>query len=181
MKDNTKIKIAKAAKELMRKRPLEKISVTEIVDSSGVSRQTFYRKFQDKYDLVNWYFDVLAMQSFVKMNEEGSLRSALISKFDYIRSESGFFKEAFKITGDNSVVKHDYEFILEFYMSKRDAVHVEKISSELAFLMEFYCHASISMTVEWALKGMQRSSQEMADLLISAIPEKLSIELAHIL
>ena len=31
--------------------------VKEIVAESGTTRQTFYRNFQDKYDLINWYFD----------------------------------------------------------------------------------------------------------------------------
>ena len=36
--------------------PLEKISVNDIVDHANVGRNTFYYHFEDKYDLVNWYF-----------------------------------------------------------------------------------------------------------------------------
>ena len=28
----------------------------------GVTRQTFYRNFQDKYDLINWYFDKILIE-----------------------------------------------------------------------------------------------------------------------
>lgn len=36
-----------------------------------------------------------------------------------------------------------------------------------------YCHGSITMTVDWALSGMKMSPEEIADLLISALPERL--------
>ena len=41
-------------KELMKRKSLEKITVSDIVQNCGLNRQTFYYHFQDKYDLVNW-------------------------------------------------------------------------------------------------------------------------------
>ena len=75
--DRTKERLAQGIKTLMVHKPLDKITVKEIVDQSELTRQTFYRYFQDKYDLVNWYFDKLAQQSIKQMGvsltlEEGS-------------------------------------------------------------------------------------------------------------
>jgi hypothetical protein len=36
-----------------------------------------------------------------------------------------------------------------------------------------YCQASIYMTVKWVLGGMKESEEELADLMIDAMPEKL--------
>ena len=55
--DETKYIFAQAIKELIKNRPLDKITVTDIVIKAGMTRQTFYRYFMDKYDLVNWYFE----------------------------------------------------------------------------------------------------------------------------
>ena len=51
-----KYRLAEAMKNCMKKMPVEKITVKEIVAECGTTRQTFYRNFQDKYDLINWYF-----------------------------------------------------------------------------------------------------------------------------
>ena len=48
--ENVKYRLADAMKECMRKAPVEKITVKEITEECGVTRQTFYRNFQDKYD-----------------------------------------------------------------------------------------------------------------------------------
>ncbi len=39
--------------------PVEEITVRQITENCGVTSQTFYRNFLDKYDLINWYFDKL--------------------------------------------------------------------------------------------------------------------------
>ena len=48
-----KYRLADAMKNCMKKMPVEKITVKEIVTECGTTRQTFYRNFQDKYDLIN--------------------------------------------------------------------------------------------------------------------------------
>ncbi len=52
MNNDIKYKLANAMKECMFSSPVEKITVKEICDTCGVTRQTFYRNFQDKYDLI---------------------------------------------------------------------------------------------------------------------------------
>ena len=52
--ERTKYRMAESIKGLMARMPLDKITVKDIVADCGLTRQTFYRNFQDKYDLVNW-------------------------------------------------------------------------------------------------------------------------------
>ena len=92
----SKYRLAEAMKECMKKAPVEKITVKEITEECGVTRQTFYRNFQDKYDLINWYFDKILIESFHQMGEGSTVYESLVKKFEYIRMEQLFFKAAFK-------------------------------------------------------------------------------------
>ena len=65
--EKTKYKLANSIKECMKTAPVDKITVKNIVEGCGVTRQTFYRNFLDKYDLINWYFDKLLAESFPTM------------------------------------------------------------------------------------------------------------------
>ena len=65
--DKTKYRLAEAAKKCMAASGTDAMTVTQIVQTCGVTRQTFYRNFQDKYDLINWYFDKLLLESFAQM------------------------------------------------------------------------------------------------------------------
>ena len=65
--EKTKYRLAESMKECMKSTPVEEITVRQICEICGVTRQTFYRNFLDKYDLINWYFDKLLTKSFERM------------------------------------------------------------------------------------------------------------------
>ena len=93
--EKMKYKLANGMKELLVHTPVDKITVKQIVDQCDVTRPTFYRHFKDKYDLINWYFDVLAQMSFKQMGISLTLREGLIKKFEFIKGEGQFFAAAF--------------------------------------------------------------------------------------
>ena len=41
-------------------------------------------------------------------------------------------------------------------------------------ILEMYCHSSVYMTVKWIMKEHARSVEELADLMVEAMPYPLS-------
>lgn len=54
--EKTKYKLAEAMKECMKTSKVDAITVKQLAEKCGLTRQTFYRNFLDKFDLINWYF-----------------------------------------------------------------------------------------------------------------------------
>lgn len=171
----TKYKLANALKDLVGREPLDKITVKQIVEGCGVSRQTFYRCFLDKYDLVNWYFERLVEQSFKEMGVSLTLREGLLNKFRFIKAEQSFFACAFGSHDANSLMAYDYEYIHRFYSEIITRKTGAPLTEDVAFLLEMYCRASIQMTASWAVSGMKRSPEQMVELLIEAMPQRLEL------
>ena len=113
--EKTKYRLARAMKECMKSTSVENITVKQITEECGLTRQTFYRNFLDKYDLINWYFDKLLVKSFEHMGQGKTVYDALVKKFTYIQEEQTFFAAAFRYDEQNSLRQHDFELILEFY------------------------------------------------------------------
>ena len=95
--DKTKYWLANSLIDLMAKNSINKITVKDIVDNCGLTRQTFYRYFKDKFDLVNWYFERIADKSFKQLSNGLSLYEGLEKKFSFIRKEKNFFIQSFLI------------------------------------------------------------------------------------
>ncbi len=171
--DETRYIFAQAIKDLIKVVPLDKIAVTDIVTRSGMTRQTFYRYFKDKYDLVNWYFEKLVLQSFRQMGDGCSLQEALQLKFAFIESEHSFFKEAFKSNDYNNLVNYDFNCIYEFYKDIIEKNLNHEVDSDLDFLLKMYCKGSIDMTVDWVLNDMPLTIDKIVSLLIEALPKRL--------
>ena len=171
--EETLFLFAKAIKSLIKKQPLDKITVTDIVSTAGKTRQTFYRHFQDKYDLVNWYFEKLVLKSFEEMNQGGTLQEALNLKFAFIEQEHAFFKEAFKSNDYNNLIHYDFCCIYDFYKKFIYKKTGKDLSKDIDFLLNMYCRGSVDMTVEWVLNDMPIKKEEIVSYLIEAIPDKL--------
>ena len=90
----TKYRLAQSMKECMKTMSVDNITVKQITENCGVTRQTFYRNFMDKFDLINWYFDKLLAKSFEHMGMGKTVYDALVKKFTYIQEEHIFFAAA---------------------------------------------------------------------------------------
>lgn len=172
--EKTKYKLADSIKECMKTTSVDKITVKDIVMGGGVTRQTFYRNFLDKYDLINWYFDKLVLQSFAQIGMGNKVGESLRKKFEFIVKEQAFFTGAFRSDDQNSLKEHDFELILQFYKDLIARKSGQPLGEELEFLLEMYCRGSVYMTVKWVLSGMKNSPEEMSAKLVDGMPSKLA-------
>lgn len=178
--EKTKYRLADSVKECMKTTAVDKITVSMIVDGCGMARQTFYRNFKDKYDLINWYFDKLVLQAFAQIGVDKTVCQSLTEKFEFIKKEKVFFTGAFRSDDYNSLKEHDYELIIGFYTELITRKTHKPLPEEIQFLLEMYCRGSVYMTVKWVLGGMKQSPEEIAVSLVEAMPPKLSQVFAQV-
>lgn len=89
---NTKEKIATAVKELVRQKSIRKITVQDIMDETGMKRQSFYYHFQDIYDVIEWIcFKELIHK--VDVEQETSIEEWLGDLIDTIEEERCFYRK----------------------------------------------------------------------------------------
>lgn len=172
--EKTKYRLADSVKRCMMTTPVDKITVQNIVDGCEMTRQTFYRNFKDKYDLINWYFDKLVLESFAQIGVDKTVCQSLEEKFEFIKKENVFFTEAFRSDDYNSLKEHDFELIMGFYTELITRRTHKPLAEEIQFLLEMYCRGSVYMTVKWVLGGMKQTPREMAVSLVEAMPPRLS-------
>lgn len=171
--EKTKYKLAASVKECMKNTPVDKITVKDIVEGAGVARQTFYRNFLDKYDLINWYFDRLVLACFEEIGVSHTVEESLTQKLMFIQEEKSFFMGAFRSEDHNSLKEHDFELILRFYQDLIARKSSRPLEKDIQFLLEMYCQGSVYMTVKWIMGGMRERPDEMARKLVEAMPPKL--------
>lgn len=174
-KEGMKVQLANAMKICMRKMPVEKVTVRQIVEVCGTTRQTFYRHFQDKYDLINWYFERILKESFEHMGQGQTVYEGLVHKFRFIEQEKLFFAAAFQYDQQNSLREHDFQLIKKFYKEQIESKTRQPLSRELEFLLEMYCQGSVYMTIQWVLGQLEDTTVEkLAQSLVEAMPPQLA-------
>ncbi len=152
-----KERILQALEELLQCGQLDDIHVSDLIRLAGVSRKTFYRHFQDKYDLVNWifYIDFIGL---VNTREYRSGWDLLVSVGDLFYRDQEFYRAALKIEGQNSFQEYFHESmapIVSFFL--RDVCEADE---EQEIFITFFCDAYLSAVVRWLEDGCRISPEE---------------------
>ena len=154
--DLTKQAIANGLKSLMREKPFAAISVQELVRRCGISRNTFYYHFPDKYQVVRWIFFSEITPILSRGMEVKNWPENLLALCQYMQENRGFYLSALAVEGQNSFV----ECLMEFYESLvrsllRSADRAGSLSAEdIDFVAHFYAYSLIGTVLEWARGGM---------------------------
>lgn len=142
----TKRALANALKALMQEIPFARISVADICDKCDMNRKSFYYHFQDKYELLNWIFDM----EFIELNEHGSAEQSIeemTALFRILFDNRIFYRNALSVQGQNSLSEHIREIALPVLQNRLQ----EALSSEenTAFYLEFFLDALLGAILRW--------------------------------
>ena len=80
----TKKELAAALKKAMEKKPLSKVTVSELVKDCNINRNTFYYHFSDIYDLLKWMFEQEAIEVVKKIDLLVDADEAIHFVADYV-------------------------------------------------------------------------------------------------
>lgn len=113
----TKLALAKSLKELMLKKPFDKISISDITSNSHLNRQTFYYHFQDKYDLMNWIYYNEIFTVLVDGLDEKNYEIKFNEMFDKMYKEKEIYSNALSMSTQYNF-KDYLESVLYILVSK---------------------------------------------------------------
>ena len=90
MATSTKEALAAALRQMMTVKPIDKVTVKDIVEICGVNRQTFYYHFDDVDDLLEWVFEQDSDRVFPQEVVYNHWMEDMMNYFDYLVSNSAF-------------------------------------------------------------------------------------------
>lgn len=167
MSQITKRALAQSLKNLLLKKPLNKITINDITDDCGINRMTFYYHFKDIYDLVEW----------VCMEDA---RKALEEKRSYDTWQQGFL-QIFEVVLENKpLVMNVYRCVqreqLEKYLQPQvDSLVLYIIDEEIGtmtvreedkeFIARVYSYIFIGLMLDWIKNDMKTEPKQIVDRL----------------
>lgn len=172
-KEKNLVLFINALKQCLKKEPFEKVSVSDIVEAAGKSRQTFYRCCDNRYDLVNRYLGMIILKSYREIRKGFSLRDTLKLEFELKEPEKDLFAQTFKKNDYESLYRYTHRLLFAIFIDMNEKGRGVELTKEQVMLLDLYCEESIYATVKWSCREFDTTPQQMADLLIDAMPQKL--------
>ena len=136
--NQTKQLLAQSLQELMATTPLEKISVNDIVDHANVGRNTFYYHFEDKYDLVNWYFQSGITRFLVELSAYSNWNALLAALEAYFLENKVFYCNALAYNGQNSLQQYMFDYLRSIFEQNARELNPDANAEETRKIGQFF-------------------------------------------
>lgn len=162
--------MADALRKKMTVKPLNKITIQEIVGECGLNRQTFYYHFKDIYDLLHWLYEYDAEEILNNRITTDTWRDNLLKVLQYLEENKQMCLCALRS------MQHDY--LRRFLYADVEPVVmdlVEELSQGLQiaesyknFVTHFYTVSIAALLIEW-VDGVQNNLDFTAEELVELI------------
>ena len=153
----TKRALAAALKALMEELPFEKISVAQICERCHMNRKSFYYHFKDKYDLVNWIFDIELIDLIHDKVYDNAWEAMLVLSH-YFYDNRNFYRKALCITGQNSFSEHFQSLLFPVIRNRlQDTLNEKEV---MEFQVTFIADAVVMAFQRWIVENSAMSPED---------------------
>lgn len=179
----TKKKLAQSLKKAMEKKPLSKVTVSELFKDCNINRNTFYYHFSDIYDLLKWMFEQEAIEVVKKIDLLIDAEEAFRFVIDYVDNNRHIINCAYDSMGHEQTKRFFYaDFIGVMQNVIEDGVRHMNLSVSSEFknrLAAFYTEALAGSLLDWI--KIQNREQDDKEMLIQDLLFICKDSIPHIL
>ena len=149
---NTKKTIAASLKKFMEKKPLSKITVSEIVADCKINRKTFYYHFENIEDLLKWTLEQEAIDVVKNFDLLLDYEDAINFVLDYVEENKHILNCAYDSIGSNELKRffhNDFNSIVMTIICRYEEIMGIDVGNDFrTFICDFYTEAIVGMIVE---------------------------------
>ena len=151
MASSTKEALGAALKKLLTAKPIDKITVKDLVEECGVNRQTFYYHFDDVYDLLEWVFEEDANSVLPDEIRYDEWQENVILFFKYLYDNRSFVLNIFNSQNRSYLLRYFkrrlHYCIHGFAVIVAEGKNIEW--SDLEFVCEMYANGVVGLISQW--------------------------------
>lgn len=179
MSDLTKQALIASFKKLLETEPFDKITISDITNDCGLSRQTFYYHFRDIFDMIRWIYNSESLNEIGGRGGYGTWQDKIRELFDYTLNNKSLILGTFNSKCRNDLVGYYMDVsirkISDIVEMKSDGDIAEK---DKKFIASVYAYAFVGIMVDWISDGMKESSEEMVDRIYKIVMSNFDRTLA---
>jgi len=151
--------------QLMKRKPFQEITISELVKVAGVSRSSFYRNFTSKEQMLCGYISTLYQNFFQteavprQMNRQEDVRAFLLPRFQFIKQHRALFA---------ALCEHN---MLYYFFQQTESNLIVLLCGQKESLSPYYramCSGACAGIVRcWIENGFRETEEEMVALFVT--------------
>lgn len=169
---NTEIekKLFDVLKVMLRSATIDQIKTNDIIAAAGISRATFYRRFQDKYDLLNRGYEEILKQTLYQVYQGAAWSEGSFAIWQAIKEDIKFFQNALQSTDMNSLKNYIFQISLDLHLYIMEQGGEDISDWKTVTALKLYLYGSIETMLGWIRNGMQEPIEDMVEVFHRSLP-----------
>ena len=179
MSQITKKAIEASLKNLLLKKPFDKITINDIAEDCGISRMTFYYHFKDIYDLVEWACEEDAKKILEGKDDYKTWTQGFLNLFEEVLKNKPFILNVYRSVGREQVENYLYEIVYDLLLNviEEKAQGMTVRDEDKEFIADFYKYAFVGLMLDWVKNGMKEDPHKIVKKVEFLLSGSLSVSL----
>ncbi len=168
----SKEKIIDTMREIGSRKSIDKITVGDILAAAGVSRQTCYKYFQDKYELAFAVYEQdvgrYVIDHFDETKSFDGMNRIILSS---LKQNAPFYRNMFRDDSPRNAFPQLYHaYCVE---EVGNMIGRSNLTKERSILLDMWFTGVESLMTKWVLTGMRESEEVLVDIFHRFVPVEL--------
>ncbi len=154
--------------ELMKEKPISKITIKELCETADINRTTFYSHYADQHDLLrtiegetlDWAKG--AVSAFFTKTDKGEVKALIQNILQYIIENSGHLQVLMSERGDIGFQKQLFTSIYQ-QCGITGLNDDDDVAKECMFI--FLVTGSVGLIQHWLKNGLKEPAEEIAEII----------------
>lgn len=171
MSQVTKRALEQSLKNLLLKKPLTKITISDIADDCGINRMTFYYHFKDIYDLVEWSCLEDARKALEDNKTHDTWQQGLLQIFEAVRNNKPFIMNVYHCIHKEQVEKYLNPLVDNLILGvvEEECEGITVRDEDKSFISRVFSYIFIGLMMDWIKDDMREDPQQIVDKLSKLI------------
>ena len=165
MSNTTKRALENSLKQMLLKKPLDKITISDLTDDCGISRMAFYYHFKDIYDLVEWSCMEDATRALQGKKTYDTWHEGLKQIFEAVLENKPFIMNSYRALSREQIENYLFMLTHNLLMGvvEEKSKGLDITEEEKSFIADFYKYGFVGVILDWIGKGMKEDYTEITD------------------
>ena len=172
MSQVTKRALEQSLKNLLLKKPLTKITVTDIAEDCGINRMTFYYHFKDIYDLVEW--------SCLEGNKTyDTWQQGFYNIFEAVLQNKPFIMNVYRCVHQEQVERYLKPLVDQLLLDviNEEAVGMTVREEDKEFIAQVYSYVFVGLMLDWIEADMKGDPEQLVERLAKLLKGNIAVGL----
>lgn len=163
--NSTKLALETSLKNLLLKKPVDKITITDLTNDCGITRMAFYYHFKDIYDLVEWSCYEDASRALQGKKTYETWQEGLMQIFEAVMENKPFIMNVYHALSREQIENYLFRLTRDLIMNviKECSKGMNITVSEQSFIADFYKYSFVGVMLDWIKKGMKENYHEIVN------------------